>query len=870
MSTSRVSVILFLLAIGLALTAQSAEPHHALVEVHLDSPADAEFIRLNRGRLDVVYVKPGYIAHIAAKPGDLEFLLQAGLRAEILEEDMETANAYADKGIGYGIYHTWSETVAFVDSLRLLYPAVISEKWSLGQTLEGRDIWCFRISDNPDIDEDEPEVMIDAMHHAREIMSSEFSIMFTEYLAQNYGTDPEITWLVDNRELYIIPVVNPDGSVVNEINSPTGGGMWRKNRSDNGDGTFGVDPNRNYPYMWAYDDIGSSPDSDSEVYRGPSAGSELEVQAIMAFVNGREIRTHDTIHTYSNLTLIPWGYISTPTPDAAIFNQMAAEMTKFNGYVAGQPSEAINYEVNGGTFDWVYGETKHGRIFTFSNEIGSGSDGFWPQESRREPLFQENIWPHIYLMRVAGAFVTAHSAIVTTVNPGNKSIAPGQDGTLDFTIENSSVFDASASLDLTIRTDDPWVRFGAASRTIGSLGTLSSTTLAGDPIPLTVDAACPDGHLVRFAVTVHMPEGDMDYPLSFTVGSPVTLFSDDMESGLGNWTTTGQWGLTGNTYHSSANSLTDSPSGNYPDQSTTSATLNGTFKATGLSFWHKYDLEVDYDYGKVQISADGGAWTTLTSYTGLALIWEQIHVDLSPFAGQDIAIRFVLESDYSLNEDGWYIDDVVVTGNTGQSFTMVPPVAVTPGEGQTVGSPLVLTVAAGTKALTESVVYGFRIYSDALCTDLVASMDNVPEGGGGQTAWTAADQPNGNYWWRAWAGDGTERTSLNQPVGFIVNIVSAVEGVVIGGPRLRVLGNVTGASSRLELNLPGQTDVSVDIHDARGARIRQLYSGSMGGGTRVMAWDGRNNSGQSVASGVYFVRMKAGRETLTDRVVIVR
>ena len=343
-----------------------------------------------------------------------------------------------------------------------------------------------------------------------------------------------------------------------------------------------------------------------------------------------------------------------------------------------------------------------------------------------------------------------------------------------------------------------------------------------------------------------------------------------MENGLGNWTTTGQWGLTGSTYHSPANSLTDSPSGNYPDQSTTSATLNGTFKATGLSFWHKYDLEVDYDYGKVQISADGGAWTTLASYTGLALIWEQIHVDLSPFAGQDIAIRFVMESDYSVNEDGWYIDDVVVTGNTGQGFAMVPPVAVTPGEGQTVGSPLVLTVAAGTKALTESVVYGFRIYADEFCTDLVAGMDNVPEGGGGQTAWTAPDQPNGNYWWRAWAGDGTERTSLNQPVGFIVNVVSAVEGVVIGGPRLRVLGNVTGASSRLELSLPGQADVSVDIHDARGARIRQLYTGSMGGGTRVMVWDGRNNSGQSVASGVYFVRMKAGRQTLTDRVVIVR
>ncbi len=869
MSTSRISAVLFLLVIGLALPAIpafGAEPHHALVEVHLDSPADAEFIRLNRGRLDVIFVKPGAIVHIAAKPGDLDFLRQAGLRVDVLQKDMETANAYADKGVGYGIYHTWSETIAFVDSLRLLYPDVISQKWSIGQTLEGRDIWCFRISDNPDVDEDEPEVLIDAMHHAREIMSSEFTIMFAEYLAQNYGTDPEITWLVDNRELYVIPVVNPDGSVYNEVNSPSGGGMWRKNRRDNGDGTYGVDPNRNYTYMWGYDDIGSSPDPGSAVYRGPSAGSELEIQAMMSFINSRDIRTHDTIHTYGNLTLIPWGYISTPTPDGTIFNHMAAEMTKFNGYTPGQPSEAINYEVNGGTFDWAYGDqTEHAKIFSFSNEIGAGSDGFWPVESRREPLFQENIWPHIYLMRVAGAFVVAHSPVVTA---GTKSIEPGQTGALDFTIENQSVFEAATSLDLTISTDDPWVQFGAASRTIGSLGTLSSTTLAGDPIPVTVDPACPDGHLVTLTVAVHMPEGDLDFPLSFTVGSLVVVFSDDMESGLGNWTTTGQWGLTGGAYHSPANSLTDSPGGGYPDQSFTTATLNGVFQATGLSFWHHHSIELGWDFGKVQISADGGAWTTLETYTGNQT-WQQVDLDLSLFAGQDLAIRFAMETDVSITDDGWYIDDVVVTGNPGQGLALTPPLPVSPGEGQTVGSPPTLTVTAGAKEFTDAVFYGFRIYADELCTDLAASVNNVPEAGS-QTSWTAPTLADGDYWWRAWAGDGIERTALSQPVGFIVQGVSAVGDVVIGGPRLRVLGNVTGSQSRLELSLPGQADVTVDIHDARGARIKQLFTGSMAGGTRVLVWDGRDGRGQAVASGVYFVRMNTGREALTDRVFFVR
>ena len=869
MSTPRISAVLFLMLLGLALPAMSsfaAEPHHALVQVQLDSEADNDFIRLNRGRLDVVYVKPGSFAHIAAKPGDLDFLRQAGLQVEVLQDDMEMSNAYADKGIGYGIYHTWSETVAFVDSLRLLYPEVISEKWSIGQTVQGRDLWCFRISDNPDVDEDEPEVMLDAMHHAREIMSSEFTIMFAEYLAQNYGTDPEITWLVNNRELYIVPVVNPDGSVYNEGNYPNGGGMWRKNRRNNMDGSYGVDPNRNYTYMWGYDNNGSSPYPDSETYRGPSAGSEPEIQAMINFINSREIRTHDTIHTYSNLTLIPWGYTSSETPDGAIFDHMADEMVKFNGYVPGQPHEAINYPVNGGTFDWAYGDqTFHDKIYSFSNEIGNSGDGFWPSENRREPLFQENIWPHIYLMRVAGAFIDVHSPVVTA---GAKSIDPGQTGTLDFTIENQSVFDGVTDLEITIGTDDPWVHLGAGSRTIGSLGTLSSTTLAGDPIPVTVDPDCPDGHLVNFSVTVHMPEGDLVYTLGFAVGSPVEIFNDDMESGLGNWTTTGTWGLTTGSSHSPTTSLTDSPSGEYPDLSFTSATLNGTYQATALSFWHRYVIENNYDYGRVQVSAGGGAWSTLASYTG-SQSWQQVEIDLSAFTGQDITIRFVMETDYSVTEDGWYIDDVVLSGSPGQGFTMALPAPVSPLEGETVGSTPTLIVTAGTKDYDDTVLYGFRIYADELLSDLVAGADNIPEAGS-ETSWTAPALANGDYWWRAWAGDGAERTLLNQSVGFTVSGVSAVEGVVIGGPRLRVLGNVTGSTSRLELSLPGQANVSVDIHDARGARVRQLYTGSMAGGTRVLVWDGRNNRGQSVASGVYFVRMNTGRETLTDRVVIVR
>jgi hypothetical protein len=861
-------MFLCLAAVGifLAAAAVAAEPPHAKVELDLSDPAAAAFLRDHAARLDILQVKPGSFAHIAAQPRHLELLRGSGFPVRILSENMEADQAFRDKGVGYGIYHTWSETVAFVDSLRLLYPAVISEKWSIGTTHEGRDLWAFRVSDNPDVDENEPEILIDAMHHAREIMSSEFTIMFAEYLAQNYGTDPEITWLLDNRELYIVPVVNPDGSVYNETNNPAGGGMWRKNRRDNGDGTSGVDPNRNYPYQWGYDDTGSSPFTDDITYRGPSAGSEPEIQAMMNFVNSREFRTHDTIHSYSNLTLIPWGYTSLPTADDFVFQVIGAEMTKYNGYVAGQPNEAINYPVNGGTFDWTYGDdSQHTRIFSVSNEIGSGADGFWPPESRREPLFLENIWPHIYLMRVAGAFVEASDPVVFA--PA-KNVSPGQDGLLSFSVANTSVVAPSAGVNLSLRTDDPWVQFQEAVRTVPGLSALAAVDLAGDPIPFTVDAACPDGHFVAFDVTVGMPEGDLIYPMGFVVGTPSELLSDDLESGPGNWTLTGQWGTTTGAAQSPVTSLTDSPAGNYPDQTTTTATLNGTWLATSLSFWHRYDIELDYDYGKVQIAVDGGPWLTLGAFTGTSG-WTQETFDLAAYAGNEIAIRFAMESDYSVREDGWYLDDVVVTGLSAGNATLVSPAVVTPTAGTTVAAPVVLTVTAGAKSLVDPAFYGFRIYDDALCSNPVAAVNDVPSGGA-QTSWTAPVLPDGDYWWRAWAGDGTERSVLSPPTAFTINGVSGVDQFAGGGPGLRILGNVTGSGTRLELALPTAQDVTVDIYDPRGARVRRLHTGTLGGGTQILVWDGKDSRGRAAASGVYFVQLQAGREILTGKVVIVR
>ncbi len=859
------AAIFFALTLLFSFSALAAEAPHALVLVHLDSAADLDFLKSNVNRLDILSIKPGHHAEIAAQPVDLDFLKDSGLRMEILNENMEATYASRSKGIGYGIFHTYSENVAFVDSLHLLYPEVISAKWSIGQSHEGRDLWCFRVSDNPDVDEDEPEVLIDGKHHAREIMASEFPIMFAEYLAQNYGTDPAITWLLNNRELYIVPIVNPDGDVYNENGYPQGGGMWRKNRRNNGGGSYGVDPNRNYPYNWGLDNSGSSPFPDDETYRGPFAGSEPEIQALMGLINAHNFRTHDSVHTYSNLTLYPWGYTSADSPHHSTYVHMGEVMTQFNGYNPGQPSDIL-YNVNGGSIDWVYAATEeHPLIFSFTNEIGGYSDGFWPDENRRGPLFQENIWPHIYLMRAAGVFIAVHSPVVIA---DVKSIEPGGSGELNFTIENQSVVASATDLNLTVSSDDAWVQFGAAERNVGDLAAMASTTL-GNPLPITVDAGCPDGHLVHFTVTMHLAEGDLDFNLSFMVGTPNNIFADNFEGGLSNWTTTGSWGSTSSQYHSFVTSLTDSPFGQYNDQQATSATLNGSYPAATLSFWHRYEIESGYDYGRVQVSADGGGWNTLASYDGFQTSWQQVELDLSTYAGQNLRFRFLLETDYSVTEDGWFIDDVVLTGAGTDNLAPNAPVAISPVGGASTGNMPTLIVSNVTDPEGENVTYGFRVFSDVLETDLVAFADNIAEGAG-QTSWQSTSLSDGTYYWRSYASDGVERSALGDAASFIVESTSGTGDIVFNNPQLKILGNVTGGGARMQLNLPNSARVTVDIYDARGARVRQLHSGNMASGSSVLVWDGRDSGGRNASSGVYFVRAIAGAETMTGRVVVVR
>jgi hypothetical protein len=192
-----------------------------------------------------------------------------------------------------GGYHTYQQMLDVLDDMAAKFPNLITTKKPVSDTIvtwEGRPLWYVKISDNANVDEDETEVLYTALHHAREPNSASQLLFYMWHLLENYTIDPEIQYIVNNEELYFIPCINPDGYVWNETTNPDGGGFWRKNRRVNGDTTFGVDLNRNYGYFWGNDNVGSSPNSNFETYRGPGPFSEPETRTVRDFC-----RAHDFV-----------------------------------------------------------------------------------------------------------------------------------------------------------------------------------------------------------------------------------------------------------------------------------------------------------------------------------------------------------------------------------------------------------------------------------------------------------------------------------------------------------------------------------------------------------------------------------------------
>ena len=304
-----------------------------------------------------------------------------------------------------GAYHTVAEAHAEMVSYVAAHSAIALLD-TLGFSVEGRPVEAVKISDNVAVQENEPEALIVGCHHARELMSVEIPLYVMRRLLDGYGSDPVLTNLVNTRQIWIVPIVNPDGHVYVENNSNgQSDNWWRKNRRPNSDGSFGVDLNRNYSYQWGYDEIGSSSTPSSEIYRGTGPFSEPEVAAIRDFIAAHAFTVSASFHSYGALVLYPWGYAPLDTPDNAIFSALGDSLALQNGYLSGNPKSGAIYTTNGEMNDWLYGDTTtKPRAYGFTFEVNTAAQGgFAPSDALIGPTCDLNWGPVLTLLRFADA-----------------------------------------------------------------------------------------------------------------------------------------------------------------------------------------------------------------------------------------------------------------------------------------------------------------------------------------------------------------------------------------------------------------------------------------------------------------------------------
>jgi len=598
--------------------------------------------------------------------------------------DYQTPNNFTLGSMGG--YLTYQEMLDQLDLMKSLYPQLISTKENISDFLTegepdnsttpsigGNGIKWVKISDNPTISsEEEPQILYTAIHHAREPNSLSQLIFYMWYLLENYELDNEIKSIVDNTELFFIPVVNPDGYLYNEKTDPNGGGFWRKNRKNG----HGVDNNRNYEYyingnsndgVWGGE--GASNNTSSSSYHGTGPFSEIENQAIKWFCEQHNFVMAFNNHSYGDLLLYPYGYTSdAPTPENEVFEIISEELVSRNGF--NNILSSGLYPAAGDSDDYMYGTIgTHNKIYAMTPEIGSE---FWPPSSQIEEIAKSMMYlnttsakmvnNYAVLNDTSPAFIGDEVIINQTFNLKRMGIS----GNGNFTISVNPI-----SLNISA-VGDPilFSNLELLEETNGSI----QYTLLNDTQP---------GDNIVFELIVNNGNYEKKVLVKKVYGKIIPVFEDYGNSVTNNFNNNG-WNTTNTSFVSPSSSITDSPNGNYQNNENKTITiseeviLNNAISAN-ITFYAKWDIENNWDYVQLEVSLDNGnSWipqcglftnegsdnqtqpTGEPLYDGSQNDWVLEQIDLNDYLGEEITIRFNFVTDGEVRADGFYFDDLTI------------------------------------------------------------------------------------------------------------------------------------------------------------------------------------------------------------------
>lgn len=631
-----------------------------------------------------------------------------------------------------GGYYTLAQMNAAMDALVAAYPAIAKKTTFSGTTVNGNTISYIKISDNVNSDESEPEVLFMGLQHAREAIGGSSMIFLMQYLCERYSVDQNIKDLVDNREIFIIPCMNPDGWEYNRSTNPNGGGLWRKNRKVIASGQYGVDLNRNWSVDWANCPSGDlscgdpSATTSNDTYWGSSSFSEYETQTVRAFVKTRNFVSMIDQHAYGPYYSLPFGRpslhtgVDTLTPmEQAYYTQVPALMGRYNGMRAGNSIQSVGYEVAGGVKDWMLrgeiGVGTKGKVYGMTGEGGYGTTSatgtFWAPAAQIVNLCKGMVYQDLQMAYAAGSYADLQDVSDIAVT--------SLSGSFNFTAQRLGLTDAPVTVTLVPLEN---------IKTVGSPVTISSmptyNQITSGSINYTLYPALGTGQRIKFIWKV--TTGGTTYADTITkFYNPTTLLYDDMESttfatnwlntatgtpasGFGYNYITGNWSFTtGTAYgYGGGKALSESGGGtNYTTRSQKICQYKTNFNLTGstaafLSFWTRHRAENFRDKMQVQVSANGGSsWTAVAgsttvqepgvlevstingqpALTGIRPDWTHELYDLSAYNNTAaLMLRFVFTSDndpstfaYELDE-GFFLDNINVVKSNATFVNLLP------------------------------------------------------------------------------------------------------------------------------------------------------------------------------------------------------
>jgi len=686
MKISKLFIITFMVIIFLSncVFGQPNEGTEKYSQVRIYATTKNDFNRLSLAdlHLDGGIHKPGYYFETWLSESEIILLKKSGVPYEITIADwmdyynslpqmspFEIQQALEKSARDYNVIHSiygtmgghlkWEEMIQKLDSMRIEYPTLVSQKFSIGNSYQSRPMWTVRVTKNPDSPTGKPEVWYNGLTHAREPLGATNIYYFLYWLLENYNTDPIATYILNNREIYFTPAINPDGYVYNQTTNPNGGGNWRKNRTPQGS-SIGVDLNRNFGTynFWNSTNNGSSTSPSSDTYRGTAPFSEPETQNFKNFVNSRNFVASLDYHTYGNLLIKPYAWCDPiPTAHDYVYNEYGTDITAENGFEFGTPYQTVNYYVRGGDIDWMYssdstGHTRH--VFAMTPEVGPS---FWPPQAQILPLAQSCLYMNKYYALIAGPYSGLKSKTF------NKQIYnPGEAGNVKIVIRNKGQLNAqNVKIEVV-----PVSNYLTIPNQIYSRANLPVFVSDSNTFNFNISGSCPNNTALNARLRIKQNDSVVVHEeiLNILVGNGISVLADSAENGTVNFPTMTSWSIVTNKYLSPTHSFKGSCVSSQTTQMVSVPINVSSCPAVYLSFYHKHALETGYDYGYVEVSGDNGSnWTEIAKYNGKdSAVWKYQIFDVTNIAGgsSNMKLRFKIVNDVSLNWDGWYIDNIKI------------------------------------------------------------------------------------------------------------------------------------------------------------------------------------------------------------------